>query len=310
LAALYTIGLHFGIKSLHVHVVDIRDGRVAGRASLDHAAQHAQSTLDMSSRACRDAFRAAGVSPDQIIGIGIACAEDVALLRSADGTRLQLTSEQFGLPAGIAVSAVALDTQAAVPGAGVASPSTLVMSIARGLHLLNSRVKATVPGIVGPVEDGILPGYLAYEIHQLHQPKRARAVEPAREAIESAAMDLRRRCDALRDAGVPVRRFVALDEPAAAEHSRLQIFADVLDSKIKLAASTEPAALGAAILGGIAAGAGATGYHSISQVIHAMAAQREEPVYRPDLRARKHYDRLYENYRATISGEASGPPDQ
>jgi hypothetical protein len=29
-----------------------------------------------------------------------------------------------------------------------------------------------------------------------------------------------------------------------------------------------------------------------------MAPEREEPVYRPDLRARKKYDKLYEVYRS------------
>jgi L-ribulokinase len=83
----------------------------------------------------------------------------------------------------------------------------------------------------------------------------------------------------------------------------MQIYADVLDAKIKPAASDQSVALGAAILGCIAAGHEATGYASISQAIHAMAPEREDLVYRPELRARKRYDKLYEIYRSLCAGD-------
>jgi ribulose kinase len=324
LASRYTIGLHFDTDSVRALVVDIKDGRVAGQALQGYAPHVPPHFLDASSRACRDALRIAGASPRQIIGVGVAFSIDwmpsdadsfsmapslaAAVREKPPGASMtpgehagrlsEAAATHLGLPAGIAVSAEAPDTHAAVPGAGVAAPSTLVMHLGKApIHLLNSRVKATVPGIVGPVENGILPGYFGYEIHQ---PGHALTGQAEREAIEAAALDLRRQCDALREAGVPVRRFVAIDQER--ESSLLmQIFADVLDGKIKLAASDQPAALGAAILACIAAGTDATGYHSISQIIHAMAHQREEPVYRPDLRARKQYDKLYEAYRSARS---------
>jgi L-ribulokinase len=77
----------------------------------------------------------------------------------------------------------------------------------------------------------------------------------------------------------------------------MQIYADVLYERIKLAESGQSVALGAAILGTLAAGAEASGHASVSQAIHAMARQREDLVYRPDLRARRAYDRLYGMYR-------------
>jgi L-ribulokinase len=85
----------------------------------------------------------------------------------------------------------------------------------------------------------------------------------------------------------------------------MQIYADVLDSKVKLAPTDQSVALGAAILGALAAGADATGHHSISQAIHAMAPEREDLVYRPDLAARKKYDKLYAIYLDAASGDRS-----
>jgi L-ribulokinase len=82
----------------------------------------------------------------------------------------------------------------------------------------------------------------------------------------------------------------------------MQIYADVLDARIHLPATDQSVALGAAILGCLAAGWEATGYHSISQAIHAMAHWREDLVYRPDLRHRREYDKLYPLYRALAGG--------
>jgi L-ribulokinase len=117
--------------------------------------------------------------------------------------------------------------------------------------------------------------------------------------MEATAFGVRWICDTLREAGVPVRRFVASGGLPAKSPLLMQIYADVLDSKIKPAASDQSVALGAAILGCIAAGE----YPSISQAIHAMAPEREEPIYRADLRARKKYDKLYEVYRWICRGD-------
>ena len=119
-----------------------------------------------------------------------------------------------------------------------------------------------------------------------------------RAMMEATAYGLRWICDTLRDAGVPVRRFVASGGLPTRAPLLMQIYADVLDARIKLAPTDQSVALGAAILGCLAAGPDATGYASMSQAIHAMAPEREDLIYRPDLRARKAYDKLYEVYRA------------
>jgi L-ribulokinase len=104
---------------------------------------------------------------------------------------------------------------------------------------------------------------------------------------------------------VPVRRFVASGGLPSKSPLLMQIYADVLNERIKLAESEQSVALGAAILGCLAAGPGATGHASMSQAIHAMARQREDLLYRPDLRARREYDRVYALYRKLA--EAQGP---
>ena len=105
--------------------------------------------------------------------------------------------------------------------------------------------------------------------------------------------------------GVPVRRFVASGGLPQKSPLLMQIYADVLNEKIALAASDQSVALGAAILGCLAAGEAVTGYAQVSQAIHAMAHQREDLVYRPDLQARKEYDKLYAMYRTLA--DPAGP---
>src|SRR6185295_9636806 len=126
-----------------------------------------------------------------------------------------------------------------------------------------------------------------------------------RALIESTAFGLKWIVETMREGGVFVRRFVASGGLPAKSPLLMQIYADVLNDRIKLAESDQSVALGAAILGALAAGKDATGHASASQAIHAMARQCEEPMYRPDLRVRKAYARLYPLYRRLAEG--SGP---
>jgi L-ribulokinase len=269
-------------------------------------------------------------------------------------------AELCGLPAGVPVSAAVIDAHAGVPGAGVASPSTMVMVMGTSsCHMMNSRVEQLVPGVAGVVRDGILPGYFGYETGQAsvgdafawlvdtfrlsheEMASRAAALPPGsggvlaldwlngcrtplmdgrlsgafigltlgtrpeqlyRALIEATAFGVRWIVDTLREAGVPVRRFVASGGLPAKSPLLMQIYADVLNERIKLAESGQSVALGAAILGALAAGPEATGHASHSQAIHAMARQREDLMYRPDLDARREYERLYGLYRALADG--------
>ena len=279
------------------------------------------------------------------------------------GTLNPAMARRLGLRPGVPVSAAVIDAHAGVPGAGVASPSTMVLVMGTSAcHMMNSRIERLVPGVAGVVADGILPGYFGYETGQAsvgdafawlvetfglsHAEMAARAAElppgaggvlaldwlngcrtplmdgrlsgafvgltlgtrPGqmyRALMEATAFGLRWIVDTLRDAGVPVRRFVASGGLPARSPLLMQIYADVLNERIKLAESEQSVALGAAILGCLAAGEKATGHASISQAIHAMARQREDVVYRPDLRARRTYDGIYKLYRTLA--ERDGP---
>jgi len=142
-----------------------------------------------------------------------------------------------------------------------------------------------------PLMDGRLSGAFAGLTLNTRPEQLYRAV------MEATAFGLRWICDTMNDAGVPVRRFVAAGGLPAKSPLLMQVYADVLDARIKLAATDQSVAMGAAILGALAAGPDATGHQAMSQAIQAMAPEREDVVYRPDLTARKHYDRLYPLYR-------------
>ena len=119
-----------------------------------------------------------------------------------------------------------------------------------------------------------------------------------RAMLEATAFGVKWICDTLEAGGVPVRRFVASGGLPAKSPLLMQIYADVLGEKIALAESDQSVALGAAILGCLAAGTGITGYPAISTAIGAMARQREDLLYRPDLPAKRAYARLYQIYRS------------
>jgi L-ribulokinase len=142
-----------------------------------------------------------------------------------------------------------------------------------------------------PLMDGRLSGAFAGLTLNTRPEQLYRAV------MEATAFGLRWICDTMNDAGVAVRRFVAAGGLPAKSPLLMQIYADVLDARIKLAPTDQSVAMGAAILGALAAGPEATGHQAMSQAIQAMAPEREDVVYRPDLTARKHYDRLYSLYR-------------
>ena len=279
------------------------------------------------------------------------------------GTLSEAAAALFGLLPRTPVSAAIIDAHSGVPGAGVASPSTMVLVLGTSAcHMMNSRIERLVPGVAGVVEDGILPGYFGYETGQAsvgdafawlvetfglshaEMTRRAAELPPGsggvlaldwlngcrtplmdgrlsgaivgltlatrpeqiyRALLEATAFGLRRIVETLREAGVPVRRFVASGGLPAKSPLLMQIYADVLNERIKLAESDQSVALGAAILGALAAGHAATGHASVSQAIHAIARQREDLVYRPSLTNRRLYERIYPLYRTLADGNGA-----
>ena len=118
-----------------------------------------------------------------------------------------------------------------------------------------------------------------------------------RAMLEATAFGLRWIADTLAEAGVPVERFVAGGGLPAKSPLLMQICTDVLGAEIRLAASDQSVAFGAAILGALAAGEAATGHRSIADAIRAMARVREDLVYRPNAQAHRRYSALYPIYR-------------
>lgn len=83
------------------------------------------------------------------------------------GQLSEAAAELFGLRAGIPVSAAIIDAHAGVPGAGVADAGTMVLVMGTSsCHMMNATTDATIPGVAGVVQDGILPGFFGYETGQ------------------------------------------------------------------------------------------------------------------------------------------------
>ena len=133
-----------------------------------------------------------------------------------------------------------------------------------------------------------------------------------RSVLEASALGLRWIVEVLRAGGVPVRRFVATG--GLPHHNRLlmQICADVLASRITIHPSSQGPALGAAILGVLAAGKAASGFTSPAAAIRAMARPdqnipgREPIVVKPRRAAVRAYDKLYARYRVLAESLSSG----
>jgi L-ribulokinase len=84
----------------------------------------------------------------------------------AGGVRPELAA-QLGIRPGTAVAVGTLDSTAAVPGSGVASPGPLVMAVGTSICHLTVTPQLCFPqGITGVVRDAVVPGTYAYEAGQ------------------------------------------------------------------------------------------------------------------------------------------------
>jgi L-ribulokinase len=183
--------------------------------------------------------------------------------------------------------------------------------LGRGHDDLTAKAAALPPGSGGvlaldwlngcrtPLMDGRLSGSLIGLTLNTKPEQLYRAM------LEATAFGLKWIVQTLRDAGVPVLRFVASGGLPGKSPLLMQIYADVLGEEIHLAASDQSVALGAAILGRLAADTHALDPKIISDAILQMARQREDLVYRPQNNAREQYDKLYAIYRSI--GSCDGP---
>ncbi len=148
-----------------------------------------------------------------------------------------------------------------------------------------------------PLMDGSLRGLFAgLALH--HGPQHL-----YRALLEASAYGLRWIVDVMEEGGLRARRVVATGGLPHHNPLLVQIYADVLGRPISVPPSKQGPALGAAILGVLAAGSRATGFRSAASAIRAMAQpsadnpQRAPRLVRPERRAQRQYQELYKTYR-------------
>ncbi len=123
----------------------------------------------------------------------------------------------------------------------------------------------------------------------------SRPEEIYRALVEATAFGTKRIIDNHEEQGVPVQELYACGGIADKSPMVMQIYADVTGREIRLAASAQATALGAAIIGAIAAGSAGGGYDDFVQATHRMAKQKET-VYRPIAAHSAVYAELYRHY--------------
>lgn len=179
----------------------------------------------------------------------------------------------------------------------------------RNFDKLNEFARAVAPGADGvrcldwmngcrtPLMDGHLRGaFTGLTLH--HEPQHL-----YRALMEGSAFGVRWIVELLRENGVPVKRFVATGGLPHHNPLLVEIYADVLGEPISVHPSKNGPALGAAILGALAAGE-RTGFRTAEAAVRAMAAPkrgvpgRESHVVRPNRSHRAAYDAAYDEYQA------------
>jgi L-ribulokinase len=116
-----------------------------------------------------------------------------------------------------------------------------------------------------------------------------------RALLESTAFGTRQIMDAFEAKGVEVRELYACGGLPQKNQLLMQIYADVTNREIKIAASTQTPALGAAMFGAVAAGSNSGGYDSIKEAVQRMTHVQER-TFKPVPENVLIYDILYGYY--------------
>jgi L-ribulokinase len=122
-----------------------------------------------------------------------------------------------------------------------------------------------------------------------------RPEEIYRALIEATAFGTRVIIEAFQSHGIPVEELVTCGGLPEKNKLLMQIYADVTGREMKVTASEQTSALGAAMFGAVAAGAAAGGYDSIFEASRQMGRLKEE-TFKPNLEHKQVYDRLYAEY--------------
>ncbi|MDV6030028.1 MAG: ribulokinase [Phycisphaera sp. RhM] len=120
-----------------------------------------------------------------------------------------------------------------------------------------------------------------------------------RALLEASAFGVRWIVDVLHEGGIPVQRFVASGGLPHHNPAVVQVYADVLGSEIEVHPSQQGPAIGAAVLGMIAAGESKSGFASVADAARAMAAvpESQKRIVKPNRNHESSYQELYQRYR-------------
>ncbi len=299
--------------------------------------------------------------------LGEKLSADIYPLGGKAGELTEEWAEKTGLMKGTAVGISIIDAHAGVPGVGITGPGQLLMIMGTSTcHILLGETEEIVPGMCGVVEDGVLPGYFAYEagqacvgdhfewlvkncitpeyredadkrgigIHELLTEK-AKELKPGesgllaldwwngnrtpyvdynltgmmigqtlttkpeemyRALIEATAFGTNYIIETFEKAGVKINELYACGGIAEKNAMMMQIYADVTDREIRISASNQTPALGAAMFGAVAAGKEKGGYASIFEAAKNMGKVKEE-YYKPIKENVEVYQSLYQEYK-------------
>lgn len=120
--------------------------------------------------------------------------------------------------------------------------------------------------------------------------------EMYRALIESTAFGTRAIIEAFKESGVDIDSLYAAGGIAQKNALMMQIYADVTNMEIRIGASAQTPALGAAMFGAVAAGKEHGGYDSIVDAANVMG-KIQDTVYYPNTKNVEVYDRMYEEYK-------------
>jgi L-ribulokinase len=115
-----------------------------------------------------------------------------------------------------------------------------------------------------------------------------------RALIEATAFGVRKIIDTHEAGACPLTELFACGG-LTKDRLLMQIYADVLGKPVKVAASSQPVALGAAIFGALAAGNAGGGYESAAEAVHNMVPVPIQ-TYHPDCVAAEQYRTVYQRY--------------
>ena len=125
--------------------------------------------------------------------------------------------------------------------------------------------------------------------------------------MEASAFGLRWIVEVLRDGGVAIDRLVATGGLPHHNRAIVEVYADVLGLDIEIHPSTQGPAVGAAVLGMIAAGPQTSGFKTVIEAATAMASVRDgkQDIVRARPERTQLYNPIYQNYRRLAAQTAN-----